>query len=69
MINSLPWSELTLDGASRGTTDWSGEVTAGRHNLVLETPDGRVHRATLEVPADGIVRYCWDFSEGGPCLR
>lgn len=69
MVNSLPWSQITLDGADQGATDWSGTLDAGRHNLVLRTSDGRVHRATLTVPADGTVRYCWDFAEGAVCSR
>ncbi len=69
MVNSLPWSNIQLDGASQGTTDWSARITAGRHNLVLTTSDGRVHRKTVTIPPDGVLRYCWDFNAGAICSR
>jgi len=69
MVNSLPWSNVSVDGTGKGPTDWAGELDAGAHNLVLRTGDGRVKRATVTVPSNDVLRYCWNFDEGTTCSR
>ena len=69
MLNSLPWSNVTIDGQSKGTTDWKGDLPAGKHNVVLTTSDGRVNRTVLDVTSGDVVRWCWDFDKGAACSR
>lgn len=51
-----------------GVTGWSGEVSAGTHEIVLTTATGSTHQR-VEVVAGGELRLCWDFSAEGPCTR
>ena len=64
-VASLPWAEVTIDGSPVGTTPWTGELSAGDHELVLETSDGRIHREALSV--GGPTQTCWDFHAGVAC--
>ena len=68
-INSQPWANLSVDGASVGTTGWRGTLPAGRHAFALTTSDGRTKTVTLEVRADAPTRYCWDFTSEATCSR
>jgi hypothetical protein len=69
MLNSLPWSNITIDGQNKGPTDWKGDLASGKHNVVLTTSDGRVNRTVLDVKQGEIVRWCWDFDKGAACSR
>jgi hypothetical protein len=66
---SKPWSDLVVDGQAKGTTGWSGPISAGAHQLRLTTGDGRVHTATVVVSPDDSTRICWDFDASAACSR
>lgn len=68
-LNSLPWSTVAIDGKIRGRTGWSGEISAGPHEVTFTSPDGRTANRTVVVPAGGTLRACWDFHEEIPCRR
>ena len=69
VINSRPWSNLTLDGVAKGRAGWKGTLTPGSHTISLTTQDGRTHTETISVTADNRVTYCWDFNVGAHCSR
>ena len=69
VINSRPWSNLTLDGVAKGRVGWKGSLTPGSHTVSLTTQDGRTHTETISVTADNRVTYCWDFNVGNHCSR
>ena len=68
-INSLPWSNVTVDGKGVGTTGWSGTVRAGTHRVVLKTSDGKTKSLDLNVKDTGPMRFCWDFGTESECSR
>jgi serine/threonine protein kinase len=68
-VMSKPWSDLVVDGQAKGTTGWSGPISAGAHQLRLTTGDGRVHTATVVVSPDDSTRICWDFDASAACSR
>jgi hypothetical protein len=68
-VNSRPWAELTIDGASHGTTGWSGQLSVGRHSIKLVTGDGRSRTDSITVRSGNTARYCWDFDMEAQCNR
>ncbi len=66
-INSVPWSSVVLDGASVGNTWVDLEVEAGPHTVRLRTEDGLEHEATVQVPAEDVRYWCWNFDVGDRC--
>ena len=53
VVDSRPWSRVTLDGAAWGTTPVTKKVRAGRHTLVLENEEqGLKKTVTVTVTAD-----------------
>lgn len=67
LVNSVPWSEVLLDGKPRARTPWSGEVAAGEHVVHLTDRQGREREERLTVPPGGAVRYCWNFTVDAVC--
>jgi serine/threonine-protein kinase len=52
------WCNVTVDGIARGATPVAGlELSAGPHKLTCATPEGKVHDATVTVPASDTARY------------
>ena len=68
-INSQPWSQLTVDGRSVGTTGWKGDLSVGSHAFTMTTSDGATKRFSLSVTRDSPARFCWDFTKDAPCSR
>lgn len=68
-VNSLPYSNVSLDGKAVGTTGWSGSVAVGAHRVLLTTADGRTKSLELNVKETEPKRYCWDFAAGAECSR
>ncbi|MFZ5477013.1 MAG: serine/threonine-protein kinase [Myxococcota bacterium] len=66
-VNSLPWSDLTIDGDPAGRTAFAREVDAGTHVIELVTASGQRAKQTVTVPAGGTANLCWDFDLGAPC--
>lgn len=70
-VNSIPWSEVSIDGRPRGRTPISRlEVAAGTHSvrLVSSSDGGHADRTlTLAPGEDGL--FCWDYREGSDCKR
>jgi len=68
-MNSLPWSNMTVDGKPAGRTGRPIELSAGRHTVVLTTSDGRRHEETLTVRANKTETRCWNFDLEAQCKR
>jgi hypothetical protein len=68
-VSSRPWSQLTLDGAAAGRTNWKREIPVGRHDLVLRTESGEQARQSVVVSEGEPTAFCWDFELKAPCPR
>jgi serine/threonine protein kinase len=68
-MNSLPWSNMTVDGKPAGRTGRPIELSAGRHTVVLTTSDSRRHEETLTVRANKTETRCWNFDLEAQCKR
>ena len=66
-VNSRPWSYVSIDGESVGRTGRFHELSAGPHEVRLQTADGRSHQARVRVVADERKVYCWDFGKDAEC--
>ena len=66
-LNTIPWSELSLNGVPYGPTHWSGELAAGTYHAVFLRPDGARHEVRFKLDAGETVLYCWDFLAGTAC--
>ena len=66
-VRSVPYSNVSLDGAPGGHTPFSREITAGRHDLVLVTADNARVERTLTVRASETSVFCWDFEINAEC--
>ena len=66
-INSVPYSELTVDGRPRGRTPKRLELTPGPHRVLLETADGLRHQQDLQVDEHTPDPWCWDFASDQVC--
>ncbi len=67
VINSAPWSRVSIDGRDVGNTDWTGTLAPGSHTVVLNRSDGTSKMMVLSVVAGNPLRYCWDFTLEAPC--
>jgi serine/threonine-protein kinase len=62
VVNSLPWSEVYVDGRRRGNTPIpSLQLPAGEHRIELRTADGRTHRATVTIEPNATARVVHRF--------
>ena len=62
VVNSLPWSEVYVDGRRRGNTPIpSLQLPAGEHRIELRTADGRTHRETVTIEANTTARVVHRF--------
>ncbi len=62
VVNSLPWSEVFIDGRRRGNTPLpSLPLPAGEHRIELRTADGRSHRETITISANETSRVVHRF--------
>ena len=53
VVDSRPWSRVTIDGADAGTTPVTRKVRAGKHTLVLENEEqGLKKTMTVTVSPD-----------------
>jgi hypothetical protein len=66
-VNSVPWSTVRIDGSSAGRTWVERELPAGAHSVRLETGDGQVYEATLDVRAGEQTLFCWNFDVADRC--
>lgn len=66
-VNSVPWSEIEIDGLPLGRTPWRGSLTAGSHLIALTSADGRSARPGLTARAGSTL--CWDFDRQGECAK
>ncbi|MEM9072462.1 MAG: PEGA domain-containing protein [Myxococcota bacterium] len=63
VINSMPWSRVTVDGREFGFTPQVNlRVPAGSREIVLTTSDGRQHRTTVVVEAGNTHRIIHRFT-------
>lgn len=67
-ITSIPWSTVTIDGTSKGTTLWTDELPSGQYTVRLQAADYPDLIRVVTV-ADGPLAFCWDFSEQAVCAR
>ncbi|MFZ5476957.1 MAG: serine/threonine-protein kinase [Myxococcota bacterium] len=63
-LNSVPWSEVWVDGRPLGRTAWKGELAPGAHEVAF-VRDGARHETTLEVTEPATV--CWDLATDSRC--
>ena len=68
-INSQPWSNLSVNGRSVGTTGWKGELPVGTHAFIMTAGDGASKQFTLTVSRGVPARFCWDFTKEATCSR
>ncbi|HJN72515.1 MAG TPA: serine/threonine-protein kinase [Myxococcota bacterium] len=68
-INTKPWSDLSIDGVSKGTTGWKGSLAIGTHALSFTSQDGETITQTVTVKPGAPFRHCYDFAAQGPCAR
>ncbi|MEZ4248888.1 MAG: PEGA domain-containing protein [Polyangiales bacterium] len=62
VVNSLPWSEVYVDGRRRGNTPIpSLQLPAGDHRIELRTADGRTHRESVTITANETSRVVHRF--------
>jgi hypothetical protein len=62
VVNSLPWSEVYVDGRRRGNTPIpSLQLPAGEHRIELRTADGRTHRETVTIEPNTTARVVHRF--------
>jgi hypothetical protein len=67
-INSLPYSDVTVDGAPRGRTPQRElALSPGAHSVSLRAGDGRTTTQTVTVVSEGKGFFCWDFDAGSQC--
>ncbi len=66
-LNTVPWSEVYVDGAHRGQTGWNAELPAGEHTVTLRRPDGAEKTTQLTVTSGDDTRFCWNFHEESTC--
>ena len=52
VVVSTPIADLTIDGASAGTTPFSGQLAVGQHTVRMEAPGHQPWESTIEVLAD-----------------
>jgi serine/threonine protein kinase len=63
-IATNPWCTVSVDGAPRGQTPLSLKLPAGRHTVVLDNPEFKIHRQiSVTVAPDETVRKKLDFTE------
>jgi PEGA domain len=62
-VTAQPAAELTIDGAPRGSTPWSGALEPGDHVVALESGGARVERDVSVAPG-GMARV--DVELAGP---
>jgi serine/threonine protein kinase len=61
-INTIPWSNVTLDGRPIGRTPiFNRRVRSGSHRIQLETTDGTRRSFTVSVPGGETVRFTRRF--------
>lgn len=68
-INAIPPATLVLDGKQRGLTGWKGDISGGKHTVVLTREGYNEVNRTLVVEPGQVLRFCWDFERDGPCVR
>jgi len=68
-FNSLPWSNIAIDGEPNGRTGKPIELTVGLHQVVLTTADGRQHEMSVTIRANKTETKCWNFDESQLCYR
>ncbi len=68
-VNTLPWGDLTLDGQPMGPVDWNGEVSPGKHTILVVTPAGKRFERTVTVRSGKQQVVCWDFDAEADCER
>ena len=66
-FNSVPWSNVTVDGTSAGVTPFNRAIAAGSHTIVLQTSAGETTRHTLKVAAGAVTNWCWEFELAAEC--
>lgn len=69
IVNSRPYSDVSIDGAPRGPTSFRGELPVGDHTVVLTRPTGETHALTVTAVSSQETSYCWDFAQGAACRR
>jgi serine/threonine protein kinase len=64
VIATSPWCTVTIDGEGRGPTPVSVKVQAGKHSVVLDNPEFKIHRQlSVVVPPNETVRKKLDFAQ------
>jgi len=68
-VNSLPWSNMVIDGKPAGRTGQSVRLKAGVHTVALTASDGKTHVMKVEIQSGEVVKLCWDFQRESACER
>ena len=68
-INTVPASDLSIDGENVGYTRWSGELMPGEHTVEMTADDGRAQQTVITVSDGEEYTFCWNFDLEGPCTR
>jgi hypothetical protein len=65
VISSPPGATVEIDGGVVGTTPWSGQVTPGRHRVVVRDKAKKASTRDVDVPAEG-RRVRFDLAPASP---
>ncbi len=69
VIQSMPYSEVFIDGRPFERTPVSVTVEPGPHNVLLETSDGRRKEQEVAFREGMPSPWCWDFDRNAKCSR
>ena len=68
ILNSLPWSNVTINGATK-PTPFRATLSAGKHRVSFKAPDGRTHSTTVTISPNKMSVLCWNFDDNTQCQR
>jgi hypothetical protein len=68
-VNAIPGAQVRVDGVDRGATPWTGQLSVGRHEVVLTAADGTPTRRSVAVFAEHESKLCWDLAQQQACAR
>ena len=68
-LNTLPWSDMVIDGKPAGRSGNAIRLKAGVHTVALTTGDGKTHVMKVEIQSGKVLKLCWDFQREAACER
>jgi len=67
VLNSVPYSEVTVDDRPWGRTPLRIQVEPGSHRVLLVTEDDRRLERTIDFQPGMASPWCWDFNRQAAC--